>query len=140
MGTESTGIAIDSANRISTSLNRSRRCYVGLHVDNWDNLPIPERPQSRNRSMVNLGRGDRWFLFAGRTLPEMAAALGCADGRPKEIVRRFFECFPDSPIFKLRTATGEAYIAPTDNLVHDGTTAGGIHSDAFFTDLGDFRP
>ena len=43
--------------------------------------------------------------------------------RTEEIVRDYFQRFPNSSIFRLCVAPGEAYIAPTDNLIHDGSTA-----------------
>ena len=36
----------------------------------------------------------------------------------------FMSRFPGYPIMKVRVAPGEAYIAPTDNMIHDASTVG----------------
>jgi hypothetical protein len=47
--------------------------------------------------------------------------------------------WPDYPVVKLRIRPGEAYIAQTENLIHDGSTLGqrgfdlAFMADGFFT-------
>jgi hypothetical protein len=36
----------------------------------------------------------------------------------------FMSTFPDYPIVRLRLRPGEAYIAPTENVLHDGSSTG----------------
>ena len=40
------------------------------------------------------------------------------------IGREFMERFPDVPVVRCRIGPGDAYIAPTENLVHDGSHSG----------------
>ena len=49
------------------------------------------------------------------------------------IGRQFMEQFPDIPTIRCRIAPGEAYIAPTENLVHDGSSVGQSEIDEQFT-------
>lgn len=37
--------------------------------------------------------------------------------------------YPDYPVIKLRIAPGEAYIAPTGQIIHDGTSMGKQYPD-----------
>jgi hypothetical protein len=134
------GTSVASSHRMNTSWDSERRCYNGLHVDSWDRLPMAERHSARNRIAVNLGRGDRWFLFAGYTIQRLSQIVGNADPRQwSTTLVSVLRDYPSMPIFKLRIAPGEAYIAPTDNLVHDGTTVGNGYPDICLTALGDFH-
>ena len=54
------------------------------------------------------------------------------------MLKAFFDLYPDHAIHRIRLAPGEAYIAPTDNLVHDGYTVGKRGIDVSFNVLGDF--
>jgi hypothetical protein len=50
------------------------------------------------------------------------------------------ERFPDMPTVRCRLGPGEAYIAPTENLVHDGSSIGQSEIDEQFTIRGHIRP
>lgn len=53
---------------------------------------------------------------------------------------RFMKRWPEYPAIRLRVDPGEAYILPTDNLVHDASTEGNLYPDITLTYLGLFRP
>jgi hypothetical protein len=38
------------------------------------------------------------------------------------LARKFLQVFENHPITRIRISPGQAYIAPTENLVHDGST------------------
>jgi hypothetical protein len=46
--------------------------------------------------------------------------------------------FPTYPVLRLRVKPGEAYIAPTDNLIHDGSSVGKQFPDITIHNLGYF--
>jgi hypothetical protein len=48
------------------------------------------------------------------------------------------EAFPSYPVLRLEIRPGEAYIAPTEIVIHDATTMGKEFTDATFTVLGNF--
>jgi hypothetical protein len=50
------------------------------------------------------------------------------------------EKYPEIPIVRCRLRPGEAYIAPTENLVHDGSSVGQGDIDRQFTIRGHIRP
>ena len=43
---------------------------------------------------------------------------------PDDIRQNFLQKYPEYPVIKLRVAPDEAYIAPTENIIHDGCTFG----------------
>ena len=105
------------------------RSYVGLHLDSWEKAPLKQRHKSKNRICLNLGREDRFFLFINLTLIDMFRAMGLSE--PDDIYKnyrglhlghKFMNRYPDYPVVKLRLAPGEAYIAPTENVIHDATS------------------
>jgi len=124
-----------------------------LHFDSWDRLGPLDRGRATNRLCVNIGRGSRQFLFvpkpAAEAVRELALrridvlsdeqALRDSTGR-LDLARRYLEVFPDTPVLRLRVLPGEAYIAPTENLIHDGSSDESIESDISVTVRGFFVP
>ena len=58
---------------------------------------------------------------------------------PGTLVLNFMRCFPDYPVIRLRIAPNEAYIAPTENIIHDGSTLGKMYFDICLTIRGKFK-
>ncbi len=104
-----------------------RDARIGLHFDRWDNLPIAELAAASNRISLNLGPEDRYFVFLSETAACMSARLEAAGVSARadvhDIGRAFMRTFPDYPIIRLCLRPGEAYVAPTENILHDGTSA-----------------
>jgi hypothetical protein len=120
---------------------------AGMHLDSWDRLPLRHRARSRNRICINLGREPRYLLFVNLTLMDMFGRLRLRDPediyedfRGLTIGRRFMASWPDYPVVRLRVDPGEAYILPTDNLLHDASTEGTTSADITLTYIGRFTP
>jgi hypothetical protein len=144
-GYKRSGISIEAGGNVTTTQDRSDQLFLGLHVDSWDKVPLLMRPQSRNRICVNLGSRTRYFLFSNLTIPRMVDALmeHSPSRFPKQyssttLVELFFEIFRSYPVIKLAIHPGEGYIAPTENLAHDGSSHQSNDSDVCFTALGYF--
>jgi hypothetical protein len=77
-------------------------------------------------------------------LADRIIRAGKMDPRIKDsgsgLAHLFFETFPDYPVVRIRVAPGEAYIAPTENMVHDGSTDEQSQIDVTLTVLGTFPP
>jgi hypothetical protein len=123
------------------------RNFAGLHLDSWDRLPLRFRHRSRNRLCINFGREPRYSLFMNLPLMVMFRHMGLRD--PEDIYRdyrglylghRFMKARPDYPVVRLRIDPGEAYILPTDNLLHDASTEEKQFPDITLTFLGNFLP
>lgn len=123
---------------IVTSLGPSG-LMVGLHIDSWFNASMTNRSSGLpNRMCVNLGPERRFFMFMNLPLPVMREMLGRMPTDPVTFPVEFMEAFPDYPVVKLEVGPGEAYIAPTEIIIHDATTIGKEYTDATFTILGNF--
>lgn len=119
--------------------------YVGMHVDSWVDVPMHLRDRSQNRICVNVGRGDRYLLFINLGLARMNALLhGTELSEAKyygsDLGHDFVRAFPDYPVIRLRVRSGEAYIAPTENVIHDGSTLGMTDPDLALHMIGALAP
>jgi hypothetical protein len=119
-------VAETHAGRVSACWDS--REFVGLHVDVRERTPLPECAFSPTRFCLNIGRHSRGFVFSDVTLLEMAGRLQHAgheipkDMPPQQVADRFMSVFDRYPMARVVLRPGEAYIAPTDNVIHDGFT------------------
>ncbi len=127
-GARGAGLCIgQSTHRSATRESRTGE-FVGLHLDSWDCLPLDRRHDAQNRICVNLGRHPRALQFVPLPIAEVSRRLRAMetriDGDPVSarpaIVERYLHRCQDQPVLRVRLAPGQAYIAPTENLVHDG--------------------
>jgi hypothetical protein len=147
--TEILGINIAAPDLTTITIDRQldveQQTYAGMHLDSWDKLPLKHRHKSRNRLCINLGKEDRFFLFIDLTLMDIFRALGLSETkdiykyyRGLQLGEAFMYQYPNCPVVKLRVAPGEAYIAPTENIIHDATNRSTRHPDLTLTFLGYF--
>ncbi len=124
----------------STAYNPKESVYLGLHIDCWDKLPWDQRNTARNRILINLGDEERYFLFVNLTASQILKHIKMiSNGAPPYPYHNFFELFPNYPVVKIKLFPGEYYIAPTENIMHDGSTEEKIHLDIVFAMLGQFK-
>ncbi len=122
------GVARHQANLSTATVNPTTGLYAGLHLDSWDRLPLDKRQDSTNRLCANIGTTDRFLLFIPCTLHRIRLRLESLEqspvATPSSLVNRFLSAFPAEPVYRVRVRPHEAYIAPTENMIHDGSTAG----------------
>lgn len=98
---------------------------TGLHIDNWDKLPLPERNRSRRRIAINLGPGDRYVLVATLDICDLHAVHPIDASFPRTgDIHEFLRRGGDLRCVRIRFEPGEGYIAPTELVPHDGSTLG----------------
>jgi hypothetical protein len=121
--------------------------FIGLHIDDLDALPLAERAGSTNRLCVNLGRCARYLLFVNLSCARMAELLArhragpdYSAWRSTPLIHAFLATFPGYPVLRLAVRPGEAYVAPTENMIHDGATDGMTADDEQVTVRGCFDP
>jgi predicted Zn-dependent protease with MMP-like domain len=121
------------------------KLFAGLHLDSWDYKPFRLRHLARNRVCINLGQETRYFLLVNRTLQQIFDDLCLIDPddiykdyRGVRLSNQFLRNLSDYPVIKLSIHPGEAYIAPTENFIHDATSIGKTVPDWCITFLGDF--
>ena len=117
----------------------NRDCRVGLHIDN-------QHGSSLHRILINLGSQPRYFLFINLSIQQLYRLVCETDSNlvsetwgSSRIGRAFMQLFPNYPVVKLKVNPGEAYIAPTEHITHDGCTEGTNSLDVFFTMRSIFR-
>jgi hypothetical protein len=105
--------------------------HIGLHIDSWYARERRQGACSPGRISFNLGQQPRHLLLVNLTQQQMFERLlsvGAVErhsslvGTPLGL--SFLQRFPHYPVLKLRVDPGEAYVAPTENLLHDGCSMG----------------
>jgi hypothetical protein len=113
--------------RTVTSARDGRR--IGLHVDSWDGVDIKARRQASNRLAINTGKASRYLLFLPRQVANLPVDGAAASEMALDLVRAYVKLFDDDRVFRLETRPGEAYVAPTENIIHDGSSTGAVGQD-----------
>ncbi len=124
-----TFVSVESSppNALTTTINPKTRLRHALHPDNWDALPLAVRlARSRRRLAINLGPGPRYLLIAFPDVIEISRTLRPADDQhiPRAVdVRDYARHYRTAmTVHWLRIDPGEAYLAPTELVAHDGST------------------
>jgi hypothetical protein len=118
---------------------------VGLHLDSWEKLPLRRRHFAKQRLCLNIGTETRYFLFINRTLMEIFNDLNLVDPtdiyqdyRGLRLAQQFMSVCDRYPVISIAIEPGEAYIAPTENIIHDATSMNKQSPDWSLTFLGKF--
>ena len=113
------------AGQRTTTVDQSVTRLTGLHIDNWDKLPLAERDRSRRRLGVNLGPGDRYVLLATLDVRDLLAEHPIDAPFPRTgHIRDFVREGGRLRCLRIRFEPGEGYVAPTELVPHDGSTLG----------------
>jgi hypothetical protein len=127
------GTCVQAPNLRTTTTHRDTGgaySFSGLHIDDWSARPIAQRGDCDRQMSINLGRSDRFLMFIAVPAAEIARRIdGHGLGTYTEVGAEFLRRHPDCELVKVRVRPGEAYIAPTENLIHDGTTRGSATPD-----------
>ncbi len=118
---------------------------IGLHVDRWHDGAYGCRAHAQ--LTINLAPRDRFLVFLNVPVEQLAQEFDdhAADpaGAPRYTWRPFppqlNQRCPSYPLVRVRIRPGEAYIAPTENLVHDVSLEGSPLDDVSFTVRGRCR-
>jgi hypothetical protein len=122
-----------------------RRQFIGLHIDENDVVPVNTKMDVRNRFSVNLGRNDRYLMFINLTIVDLYRACKGYDPTPNlfysvsQLTEEFFALYPTYPVIRLRIRPGEAYIAPSQNIIHDAYNPESSHPDITLNFIGHFN-
>ncbi len=136
------GLNTNRAGLVTTTVNERRHRRLGIHFDSWDSLPMHLRCRSRYRLSVNVGAGDRYFLFMALTAADILDALkGEVEtaSNATDLLRLVLQR-GSHRVYRLRVPPLWGYVAQTDFLPHDGSTFGAGLADFSTHMLGDFRP
>jgi len=120
-------IYLGEPNLLNNTFNQKEKTFIGLHLDSFER-GSDTRESARNRICINLGKDPRYLLFYNITFDRMADMCGMKkverNGNPYEVLHTFFDRFREYPVCRIQINPYEAYIAPTENVIHDGSTEG----------------
>jgi len=134
------GSLVQAGGLLTSTLDPTDNKRQGLHVDSWARVGLFERGTAPNRVCVNLGTEPRRLLLLDLGVDQIAGQMGGpAAMNPTDIARAFLALHPTYPVLSIEVGPGEAYVASTENLVHDGSTLGNSAADVTLTLLGQFR-
>lgn len=131
----------------TVAVDRSKQT-IGLHIDFSVESHTLSIKNTVNRLTVNVGSESRYFLFVNLTIDKLIDRIKVYEDRDFRagyesldlpgIVDKFFQLYPDYPIIRLRQDPYEGYIAPTDSIIHDGSTVDMKTHDITLNFLGHF--
>jgi len=139
------GIRVGKGN-LATTAHTPGLKLVGMHIDNASGRDLLEFQSERRRLCINLGMENRFFLFINkpvRQLVEMVSSRKPVDRQTysnnNSLSDDFFNFYPDYPVVRITQRPYDIYIAPTDCMIHDGSTEGSTKPDIDMTFVGDFK-
>lgn len=123
------GFCINEPNIETVSYERDSQRYLGLHLDTSVAFNIETADVCPNRIAINLSKEKRYLLFVNKTVKQMTSMILSLEPTidinsltATSLVNHFFTLYPDYPVIRITQNPYEAYIAPTDNIIHDGST------------------
>ena len=111
--------------------------FIGMHVDRWHHGDYGCGVHSQ--FSVNLGNRDRFFTFVNLPVHVLKDHYGDPVEGWLTIGRDFVAKNGGYPLVRLRLRPGEAYLAPTENLIHDVSLSGSPLPDICFNLRGRFH-
>jgi hypothetical protein len=111
-----------SERTMCTTRHPGDRRLVGLHLDTLQSEPVATLHRATSRLCLNLGPNPRWFVFLPLDVDAVidACGLGETDVLYSRHFRQTVVQRAHPPVSRVRLDPGEAYIAPTQLMLHDG--------------------
>lgn len=125
--------------RRTLTINFKANKYLGLHMDSWEGILLRNLGNAPNRICINFGKEDRFLLFINLTIGQAHSMISSTPPidldslGQDQVTIDFFKQYPKYPVFRIRLKPYEAYIAPTENMIHDGNTQGVFSTDVHYT-------
>jgi len=133
--------------RTSTTDPQQGGRRLGMHVDSHERRSFDDRQDCRRLLSLNVSSEAREFLFVpvsvGRICDVVRVARGARlapRGNATDLAREFFAMDPAVGVVAVKLAPGDAYLAPVQNLPHDGSTAMMATTDLTVRAFGEFFP
>lgn len=137
------GIFVLPPNQPSVATRKETSRYLGLHFDDAKGLNIRELTNKSNRISFNLGQKKRYIWIIDKSLNKIIEELEKSKVdylNLKDVAEKYLKLNPNYPVTRISIHPNEAYIAPTDYILHDGSTEGIDTHDITFVVLGYFNP
>ncbi|MFD5620538.1 hypothetical protein [Streptomyces yangpuensis] len=122
------GQALADPDMTTTTDNHQDGRLIGLHLDNWDKLQYADKHTGRRRLCLNLGPGSRYIILGVIDAQAVCRAVHPDDHTQRhphtDDYRTYVASGQPIRIIRAHLAPGEGYVAPTEYLLHDGSTDG----------------
>lgn len=122
------GITFHGPGQRSTAYDPVHGEYRGLHIDDHEKAPLDQRGACFLLLNVNLGDASRFLQFIPLTVEGLRLTLHQDCGlnteglSAKDLKNAFFTSNPNTIVWRVAIPPGAAYLAQTQNLIHDGAT------------------
>ncbi|MFB7178585.1 hypothetical protein ACFCYI_12870 [Streptomyces sp. NPDC056257] len=120
------GQALAKPDMTTTTDNYEDGRLIGLHLDNWDKLSYADKSTGRRRLCLNLGPGTRYVILGAIDAQAVCRAIHPNDHSHRyphtQDYRDYVASGRPIRIIRIHLAPGEGYVAPTEYLLHDGST------------------
>jgi hypothetical protein len=118
------GIARGKSGLETSTFDPKNSWRVGMHLDSWEAQPLQRRRFARNRISINFGSEPRQFLFMATPVDFLFERLQLSPNPDQYLVDQLRNATKSHirKIYSLEVRSSEAYIAPTECLVHDART------------------
>jgi hypothetical protein len=129
-------------NKWSTAYDAASDKYIGLHIDNSLGLPYEDHEFKPNRMSLNLGTEPRYFMYSTlhiKDILEKATEERVTLKDNFQLMNFYYQHFKEEPIYQIEIQPGEAYIAPSDHVIHDGRNLHMKSKDITFVVAGYFK-
>jgi len=133
------------ANMDTVAFDNKTGIRFGLHFDRSSGASLFEKKLNKSRISINLGQEHRYIMFINLGIekvfelvkqhkPEIDETIDEVD-----LASHFFELYPDYPVIRYRQERFQCYVAPTDYIIHDGSTLNKTTKDRSMVYLGYFN-
>ncbi|MBE9069313.1 hypothetical protein IQ260_21965 [Leptolyngbya cf. ectocarpi LEGE 11479] len=125
-----------STNRICINLGTDDRYFLFINLTLLDMLTVLRYDHFSAKEVErDFNNKMRWKF---RKLFYKYRSNKCK-ASPLALKNAFVRRYPNYPVIKVKIIPGEAYVAPTENIIHDGSSLGQQHFDVQLTLRGHFR-
>lgn len=125
----------------SIGMQNKTEKYMGLHIDNSSGFNIDnfKRP---NRVLLNFGKSPRYFYFVNKTTESIYYSIvqGKLPRNDDFLCTSYLQANLNRKVIILKINPGQGYIAPTEHLIHDGSSKDVEEKDVVMSILGFFNP
>ena len=121
-------IMVGASGNRSTAFDARSGEFVGLHLDDHENLGFNDRSRGFQLLSINIGHAERYFQFVNHDTASLLKLVGGVSALPDDarsaasLVQTFLGSFPDCPIVRMTLQPGQGYIGVTQDFIHDGST------------------
>lgn len=115
--------------------------YTGLHLDRSEDKKLGKCYTAQQRICFNLGE-TRYLYYCPISADKLKEILEKKVSHEVDfdnVIELYYEHFKKCPINVIELPFGHFYIAPTDNVIHDGSTINHINPDITLVYLGHFK-